>query len=207
MSSIFNPSDQDNIDRKIAVGLERISQALKVLIWQESKSSGLSPIQIQFLIALLCERNIDWTIGALASRFSLTAATVSDAVSSLMQKGLVIRTRPPEDRRNVFVSLTEKGRTAGRSFGGWANALQKNVSALSHEQKQTLFTSVMTILHGLQQDGFINNVRSCLSCAYLDTTTERSAQKKYMCSYLKTSFEEYELRADCTLHVAGTARE
>ena len=51
--SIFNPRDQEsNISNKIIVGLERISEVFKVLLWEKAKLVGLSPIQIQILFSL-----------------------------------------------------------------------------------------------------------------------------------------------------------
>jgi hypothetical protein len=48
--SIFNPSEQErSISSKIVVGLERVSEVFKVLLWEKAKLVGLSPIQIQIL--------------------------------------------------------------------------------------------------------------------------------------------------------------
>ncbi|MEO0333318.1 MAG: MarR family transcriptional regulator, partial [Bacteroidota bacterium] len=49
--SVFNPTNQQSdVSSKIVAGLERISEAFKVLLWEKAKSLGLSPIQIQILI-------------------------------------------------------------------------------------------------------------------------------------------------------------
>ena len=42
-----------NVESKIVAALERISQAFRVLLWQESKEFSLTPIQVQVLIFLL----------------------------------------------------------------------------------------------------------------------------------------------------------
>lgn len=52
--SPFDLSHQNlTVDSKIVAALERISQAFRVLLWNESKELSLSPIQIQVLIFLL----------------------------------------------------------------------------------------------------------------------------------------------------------
>ena len=38
------------VNHKITQALERISKAFRVLLWEESKKHGISPIQIQLLI-------------------------------------------------------------------------------------------------------------------------------------------------------------
>ena len=56
--SVFNPNHQEtDISSKIVAGLERISEAFKVLLWEKAKLLGLSPIQIQILIFALLEYN------------------------------------------------------------------------------------------------------------------------------------------------------
>jgi hypothetical protein len=40
----------ENTDSRIIAAMERISQAYRVLLWNESKELSLSPIQIQILI-------------------------------------------------------------------------------------------------------------------------------------------------------------
>ena len=53
-NSDFNLDYQNkNIESKIVAALERLSQAFRVLLWQESKEFSLSPIQVQVLIFLL----------------------------------------------------------------------------------------------------------------------------------------------------------
>lgn len=49
--SSFNLSEQNQkVESLIVVALERISEAFRVLLWNESKENSLSPIQIQILI-------------------------------------------------------------------------------------------------------------------------------------------------------------
>ena len=49
--SSFHLTEQNQkIESRIVVALERISEAFRVLLWNESKENSLSPIQIQILI-------------------------------------------------------------------------------------------------------------------------------------------------------------
>ena len=49
--SPFDPDEQNiNLADKIVVALERISEAFRVLLWEESTKHGLSPIQVQILL-------------------------------------------------------------------------------------------------------------------------------------------------------------
>lgn len=90
----MNTSDFDlnhqnrNTESKIIASLERISQAFRVLLWQQSKEHSLSPIQVQVLIFLLHHSNEKRKVSYLADEFNMTKATISDTVKTLEQKDL-----------------------------------------------------------------------------------------------------------------------
>ncbi|MEX2090169.1 MAG: MarR family transcriptional regulator [Bacteroidota bacterium] len=195
--SIFNPSDQLSLDRKIAVGLERISQALKAAIWEEAKHSGLSPIQIQFLTILNFEKHTAWTIGELATRCSLTPATVSDAVTSLEKKGLVARRKRGDDRRTVYLSLTDGGRKTAKKLGGWANVLQEASAGLSEQEKAVFLKSLMAVLLSLQRGGHLKPSPMCTTCRYFRPNAHRNSRMPHHCAKIDIAFGDAELRVDC----------
>jgi len=200
VNSIFDSSNQDNIDRKIAVGFERISEVLKTLIWEESKQTGLSPIQIQFLVALMYEGKSEWTIGDIASRFQLTPATVSDAVSSLQEKELVTRERKSEDRRTVFIRLTSKGKRLAQKLSRWANSLQNQIAELDTDAKSVLLRSLISIIFGFQRDGLIGITKMCVTCSYFRPNVHGDSRKPHHCEYIDEPLGEPDLRIDCPDH-------
>lgn len=72
MISAFNVNRQNNkIDGKIVVALERIAEAFRVLLWNESKENSLSPIQIQILIFIFFHANDKCTVSYLAKNLTL----------------------------------------------------------------------------------------------------------------------------------------
>ncbi len=88
--SLFDVNEQNtNLESKIVVALERISEAFRVLLWQQSKEFGVSPIQIQLLIFIDLHQQDYCKVSYLAQEFNLTKATISDAVKSLEQKQLI----------------------------------------------------------------------------------------------------------------------
>src|SRR5690606_32595860 len=74
-----------HINGKIIAALERISQAFRVLLWEESKEFALSPIQVQVLIFLLHHSEQKRKVSYLAEEFNMTKATISDTVKTLFQ--------------------------------------------------------------------------------------------------------------------------
>lgn len=51
-------------------------------------------------------------MSSIAKKLSVTVGTLTIAMNSLVKKGYVIRERGQEDRRVVYISLSEKGRKA-----------------------------------------------------------------------------------------------
>jgi DNA-binding MarR family transcriptional regulator len=91
MTSAFDPKNQElNIESKIVVALERISEAFKVSLWNENKKYGLSPIQLQILTFLLFHSQELRTISHLAIEFNSTKASISDSVKTLETKKIEI---------------------------------------------------------------------------------------------------------------------
>jgi len=109
--SIFDITFQ-NTDTvsKIVVGLERISEAFRALLWEYAKTIGLSPIQIQILIFVAYHREQLCTVSHLAKEFNLTKPTISDAVKALEKKGMISKHKTLVDSRSYFIALTEEGK-------------------------------------------------------------------------------------------------
>mgnify|MGYP006294391957 CR=1 FL=1 len=70
--SSFNLDEQNQkIESRIVVALERISEAFRVLLWNESKENSLSPIQIQILIFIQFHAQEKCKVGYLADEFNI----------------------------------------------------------------------------------------------------------------------------------------
>ena len=105
--SSFNLNEQNQkIESRIVVALERISEAFRVLLWNESKENSLSPIQIQILIFIYFHSLEKCKVGYLADEFNMTKATISDSVKILLSKELVTKETDPIDTRSFSLSLT-----------------------------------------------------------------------------------------------------
>ena len=81
---------------------------------------------------------------ALAERAALDRAQTSRAVSALVQKGLVVRTPRPGNRREVLLHLTERGRARYA-------ALLPRVAAINQELLSVLSETEVATLDALVQ--------------------------------------------------------
>ncbi len=180
---------------KIVVALERISQAFRVLLWQQGGPEGLSPIQVQMLLFIRFHVPRYCTVSYLAREFGLTKATVSDSVKVLFAKGLVARQVLAEDARSRVLSLTEAGRDLADKAAGFASPLSGPLGKLSQAQQVALLEQLLTLIRQLSITGIIQAPRMCFSCRFHSHQAGR-----HHCGLLGQELVPAQLRVDCPEH-------
>lgn len=183
-----------NIESKIVASLERISQAFRVLLWNESKEFSLSPIQVQVLIFLLHHSAEKRKVSYLADEFNITKATVSDAVKTLEQKQLIEKQTEPHDTRSYIIHLTEQGTEIAKKTSFFAKQIQVPIDKLPETDKENLLSNLLEIISHLNQTGVISVQRMCLTCQYYNS------DNGHFCQLLNQKLADVELRVDCEEH-------
>lgn len=191
--SDFNPKQQiDNVTSKIVAGLERISEAYKVLLWEKAKQLGLSPIQIQILI-FVKYHNLDLcNVSHLAKEFNITKPTISDAIRVLLKKELIIKTFPSTDNRSYAVQLTESGNKTVLETEHFADPIKQQLESLSNTDQNNLFISIQELIFKLNQVGVLTVQRTCFGCRFY----EKKGKQSY-CNLLEKKLKDSEIRIDC----------
>jgi len=196
MKSPFDVNQQNvGLESKIVVALERISEAFRVLLWNESKENSLSPIQIQILIFLLFHSEEKCKVSYLAQEFNMTKATVSDSVKVLLQKNLVQKIDDESDTRSYSIALTQEGKEVAEKSANFAFAIEKPLHTLTTEQKEIMLAALLQLIGELNKAGIITIQRMCFSCA-----NYRHENGKHFCTLLQTTLMTHELRVDCLEH-------
>jgi DNA-binding MarR family transcriptional regulator len=88
--------------------LRRMSRNLDLHSRKLEKQYGLTVPQLNVIWAVGAAHRVP--IGQVAERISLSGATVTSIVDRLEEHGLVTRERSADDKRQVLLSLTERGR-------------------------------------------------------------------------------------------------
>ncbi|MFV0605234.1 MAG: MarR family winged helix-turn-helix transcriptional regulator [Niabella sp.] len=194
--SSFNLTEQNQkIESKIVVALERISEAFRVLLWNESKENALSPIQIQILIFIYFHSVEKCKVGYLADEFNMTKATISDSVRVLLEKDLIAKEPDSFDTRSYTLSLTPTGKSLAKKASGFAASIERPVGNLSIEQKTVMLHGLLQLINNLNKTGVITVQRMCFTCSnYL---FEDGA---HYCKLLKSKLVDKDLRIDCPDH-------
>ena len=194
--SSFNLNEQNQkIESRIVVALERISEAFRVLLWNESKENSLSPIQIQILIFIYFHSLEKCKVGYLADEFNMTKATISDSVKILLSKELVTKETDPIDTRSFSLSLTYEGKKIAKKASLFASSLEQPIEKLTQEQKTIMLNGLLKLIYDLNKSGIITIQRMCFSCS--NYQLEKGV---HYCKLLKSQLAENELRIDCPEH-------
>jgi len=194
--SAFDLEHQNsNIESKIIASLERVSQAFRVLLWNESKEHSLSPIQVQVLIFLLYHSDQKRKVSYLADEFNMTKATISDTVKTLEQKLFIRKEYEQHDTRSYIIHLTEKGKEIAEQTSLFAKEIQIPIDKLHSTEKENLLLNLLDIIKHLNKSGVITFQRMCFTCHFYKTN-----KNGHFCNLLNSSIADNELRIDCPEH-------
>lgn len=186
-----------NIESRIVAALERISQAFRVLLWQESKDFSLSPIQVQVLIFLLHHSPEKRKVSYLAGEFNMTKATISDTVRILKEKKMITREPESSDTRSYIINLTKKGKDIASKTSSFSTEIRLPIEKLPHDDKEDLLLNLIGIINHLNQAGVITIQRMCQTCSFYRTDVNG---QKHFCKLLNKGLQTTELRVDCPEH-------
>ncbi|WP_236025470.1 MarR family winged helix-turn-helix transcriptional regulator [Flavobacterium geliluteum] len=144
MNSPFNLQQQNNkIEYKIVVALERISESFKVLLRDESKKYSLSPIQIQILIFLNYHLENKCKISHLAQEFNMTKATISESVKLLFLRGLVHKSVELNDLRSYNLKLTIEGESICKKLENFTYPIENSIGKFSKNIKEEVLLALL----------------------------------------------------------------
>ncbi len=191
--SIFNPGQQENdIASKIIVGLERISEAFKALLWEKATSLGLSPIQIQILIFIAYHKNAYCNVSHLAREFNVTKPTISDAVRVLDKKGFIKKDFSSSDSRSYSILLSNSGKNIVAETEDFANPLKNQLKNIEQTDLENMFGTLSKLIYQLNRNGILTVQRTCYGCKFYDQNENTD-----YCNLLKKELLNSDIRLDC----------
>ena len=192
--SIFNPIGQENnILSKIIVGLERISEVFKVLLWEKAKLVGLSPIQIQILIFITYHKQELCNVSHLAKEFNVTKPTISDAVRILDKKELITKDFSSADNRSYSIQLSPAGSKIVAETEHFADPLKSQLKGIPQASLDHLFGTLSKLIYQLNRNGILTVQRTCYGCKFYEKT-----ENKDFCNLMDKELLHSEIRLDCS---------
>jgi DNA-binding MarR family transcriptional regulator len=200
-----NPFDtlQDPIRKRVMVGLNKISLALKTSAWQNAGQQGLTPTQGQILTLLRSVSNSGMRLSEVADGLAVTPATASDAVAALVDKGLVQKSRAADDARAIAITLTEKGWHEAGSVASWPDSLLSVMDELSLLEQEVFLRCLIKMVRALQERGQISPSHMCVTCHFFHPNVYSDGDRPHHCALVNAPFGDRHLRLECPEHVAA----
>lgn len=122
----------------------------RAVITEEYKDISNNDLHIIEAIGVEEPRNVS----EIARRLTVTAGTLTTNMNGLEKKGYICRERSQEDKRVVYVTLTEKGRKAffhHRDFH--KRMIRAIVKGLDEEEMEILYRCLTNLDRFLEQEG------------------------------------------------------
>lgn len=185
---------------RVAVGLQKIGLAMKKRAWQNRGGKGLAPLQAQILAFLRMRPDGSATVSMVASELAVTAPTASEAVETLHQKRLVLKTRLASDRRVVKLRLSVSGMRKAHASVGWPDFLATAADQLSPTEQVTLLRAIVKLIKAMQTRGDISVARMCVTCRFFRPNVYENVERPHHCEFVNAPFGDRSLRLDCPEH-------
>lgn len=107
----------------------------KAIITQEFRDITNNDMHVIEAIGIGAPKNMT----SIAKELSVTVGTLTIAMNSLVKKGYVVRERGKEDRRVVYISLSDRGRKAFEHHAMFhKKMIEEIMGGLSEEEKRVL---------------------------------------------------------------------
>jgi DNA-binding MarR family transcriptional regulator len=200
----FEQTD-DSVTHKVLIGLAKISLALRSHAWQQAGQRGLTPTQAQILALLRSEQGL--RLSGIADRLAVTPATVSEAVATLMRKGLVQKAPSSEDARVMIATLTPAGQQEAERIARWPDFLMDVVHLLSDAEQEILLLALIKIIRMLQERGQIPVSRMCVTCRFFRPHVHADPERPHHCMFVNAPFGSCHLRLECPDHEVAAPDE
>ena len=114
----------------------------KVIITPEFKDITNNDMHVINAIGVGTTKNMS----SIAKELSVTVGTLTISMNSLVKKGYVLRERGKEDRRVVYISLTERGRAAYVHHARFHKAMIDSISDELTSEEMELLIKTLTKL-------------------------------------------------------------
>ncbi len=191
---------KEDINYKIVSLLERIGLVFRVLTFEAAKKERLSPTQIQFLLYLYNHKKTASKAIAIAREFNLTAATVSEVITSLKRKKLINKKINKKDGRVLNLQITASGKKLACKLSDWTSILWKTVNKFSKQSKENSILFLMELIAELQKQRIITIAKMCITCGNFKKNAYPTRDKPHHCKLTNKPLANSDLNLNCDNH-------
>jgi DNA-binding MarR family transcriptional regulator len=188
---------QISLQQRVVIGLSKVGLALKSQSWQDAGQYGVTPTQGQILSLLRSKGAAGMRLSTVANELGVSAATTSDAVTTLVEKGLVQKNKAIDDGRAIAISLTSDGQEIAEQSAGWSDFLLDAVNELSEKEQEVFLQGLIKIIRKLQQQKQISVAGMCINCQFFRPNVYADLEHPHHCAFVDAPFGDRDLQLDC----------
>jgi DNA-binding MarR family transcriptional regulator len=193
----FSPEQQlTDLDARLVLSLQRLSDMLKAMQWEQARLLGITPLQLQILLFVGYHSPAVNKAAHIAAELQVSRPTISDAVGTLVTKGLLEVHANERDRRSFSLVLTATGKEMLEKAGEYMRQIEALLDNKSAQEKTVLYQAVYSIIAGLITPDKGGVQRMCYNCAHYNGNKKR----QHECMFLKKRLLSAELQLDCMYH-------
>jgi DNA-binding MarR family transcriptional regulator len=176
--------------------LLKLSSGLRRFAWDRAAEAGLTPTQAEILRTLQrAPRGL--RMGEVAAALGVSPPTVSDAVSALENKCLLLRQPDLNDRRVLRLMPTPQGSVLASGLDDWFDAVATAVATLPARSEAQLLTMLMHVLVTLQKTDGMPTAKMCVTCRHFSPNVSPDSILPHRCELVGAPFGDHHLRVDC----------
>lgn len=174
--------------------VEKVSEIHRFLLWEKAKNCNLSPIQIQILIFLSTTQSSQRNTSYMASFFNVTAATISESIRNLIEKGYVKSKKCTNDKRKHCFNITPRGKKLISQICDWHNPLVEIYKQkLSSDEKELLDKILYQLLYYFSEEKLLHDMTFCLDCKYF----VKEGEDQFYCAHYNKELKYSDLVFNC----------
>jgi DNA-binding MarR family transcriptional regulator len=175
--------------------IDRISKAYEYVLRRCSSRHSITALQAELLLLAGSGGVGGGGVTRLSRILLVTQPTVSDAISALARKGLIVVSQSDLDKRVTRIKLSERGGKVLEELKECLGIFEGAIKRLDRESLEDLFKGLVLLAVNLYIMGVVREARMCLTCRHL-----REDLGAYYCSLLKIRMNFQELKVDCQDH-------
>lgn len=181
---------------RIVAGLSKVALVFRHAQWAASGQRGLTPTQSQIL-AIIGGSREPLGVKGVADRMAVTMGTASEAVGSLVDKGLLRKGADRSDGRAVVLSLTASGRREAAHAAEWPGAIVEAAEAMPEAERALLLRGLVGMIRTMQARGMVPTSRMCVECRYFRPNERPGTPRPHHCLFIDAPIGDADLRLDC----------
>jgi MarR family transcriptional regulator, organic hydroperoxide resistance regulator len=144
------PQDQDCCIDETGELIQRLVRTLQLFERATLTRHGFTFSQCYTMLNI--HQNKVITMNELSTKMNLDTSTMTRVVNRLLRDDYLHRERNPEDRRVVFISLTEKGKEAAEELAREVSDFYRNIlNQIPRGEVNRVFSSVQVLLRAFEQ--------------------------------------------------------